>query len=302
LVSAAGRAWHRFFFTPADPTPLGVIRIAVGLLALWNFLNIGIDLHNLLGRDGWVSPEALRHFWREWKTGTTVWTFWLWVPDRFLTPTWAMCMLVIVLFTLGVWSRATAVLTWVIMVSAIRRIPVIYFGFDETLLTWVMYLAVSFASGQALSVDRLLERRRRSAANSATPPPPTVSANLGLRLIQLHLCLIYGAAGLAKLQGPAWWTGKAALVILISPEFRVRDLVWLAAYPRFLNLLTHATVAFEILYPVLIWVRVLRPIMIIAMIGLHLGIDQTLGLTEFCLAMIAGNVAFIPGALLRGRA
>ena len=85
------------------------------------------------------------------------------------------------------------------------------------------------------------------------------------------------------------------------PEYRVRDFTWLAAYPYLLNLLTHATVALEILYPVLIWVPVFRPLFLAGMIGLHLGIDQTLGLTEFSLSMIAGNLAFVPARWLRGR-
>ena len=80
-----------------------------------------------------------------------------------------------------------------------------------------------------------------------------------MRLIQLNLCMIYAAAGLAKLQGRVWWTGDAVLMILLSPEYRVGDWTWLAAYPRFLNFLTHGTVALEILYPVLVWVRVSGP-------------------------------------------
>ena len=35
--------------------------------------------------------------------------------------------------------------------------------------------------------------------------------------------------------------------------------------------------------------------MVVAMILLHVGIDLTLGLTEFSLAMIAGNLAFVSG-------
>jgi hypothetical protein len=65
-------------------------------------------------------------------------------------------------------------------------------------------------------------------------------------------------------------------------------------------LLTHGAVALEILYPCLIWVRVLRPLMLVGMVLLHLGIDLTLGLGEFTLAMITANAAFIPGSWLRG--
>jgi hypothetical protein len=296
LASTVARAWHRFFFTPADPTTLGLIRIATGLLLLWNYVAIGVDLRSNLGSDGWADPEALRAFWNM-HFGTTAWSLWLWVPDRFLPAVWATGLVVLVLFTLGLWSRITAVLAWVFMVSTARRAPVLFFGFDEVVLTWTFYLAVIGASGQALSLDRLIACRHRPRAL----PTPTVSANLALRMIQLHLCLIYAAAGLSKLQGRAWWTGEAVLMILVSPETRVRDLTWLAAYPRFLNLLTHATVALEVLYPILVWVRVLRPIVILGMILLHLGIDLTLGLTEFSLSMIVGNLAFVSGRALRGR-
>jgi hypothetical protein len=292
------RAWHVLFFTPADPTTLGVIRIIAGLLSVWSFINIGVDLQSALGSHGWADPDVLRAFWRDHKAASTAWSFWFLVPDWLLLLAWATALVVLALFTLGFGSRLTAVLAWVIMVSTARRAPVLFFGFDGTLLTWLLYLAVCGASGQALSLDRLIARRRGKASGV---PVPTVSANLGIRLIQLHLCLIYGASGLAKLQGRVWWTGDAVLMVLLLPEYRVGDFTWLAAYPRFLNLLTHGTVALEILYPVLIWIRIFRPLMIVAMVLLHVGIDMTLGLTEFSLAMIAANLAFIPGRVFRGR-
>jgi hypothetical protein len=188
------------------------------------------------------------------------------------------------------------------MVSTSRRVPVLYFGFDQAILSWMLYLAFTGSSGQAFSLDRLLARRRAAAGDGSRRfPVPTVSANLALRLIQLHLCLIYAVSGLAKLQGGVWWNGGAVLMILLAPEYRVGNYLWLAAYPRFLNFLTHATVALEVLYPVLVWVRVLRPLMLVGMILLHVGIDLTLGLREFSLAMIAGNLAFVSGAWLRGK-
>jgi hypothetical protein len=300
LALAAGRAWRRFFFTPADAAPLGLIRIGVGLLCLWNHVIVGLDLRANLGSDGWADPAALRAFWSAWKWHPRPWSLWLLVPDRFLDVAWVGCLLVLILFTLGLFSRGTAVLTWLILVSTSRRAPVLYFGFDEVLMTWTMYLAVSGASGQALSLDRLLARRGHPAASD---PQPTVSANLGLRLIQLHLCLIYGAAGLSKLMGRAWWNGSAVLMILLSPEYRVGDFTWLAGSAYLLNFLTHATVALEIVYPVLVWFPICRPLMLLGMVLLHLGIDRTLGLTEFSLSMIAGNLAFVSGnaAGVRGR-
>ena len=50
-----------------------------------------------------------------------------------------------------------------------------------------------------------------------------MSANLALRLIQLHLVVIYGMAGLGKLQGPSWWNGMALWGTMTAGEFVVLD-------------------------------------------------------------------------------
>jgi predicted DCC family thiol-disulfide oxidoreductase YuxK len=310
LAAAARRGWDAFFFRPADPTALGLIRVAVGLLLLWDLGVYGLDLRDWLGSDGWADPEAVGFFRRQ--ISPYAWSFWSLVPDALLRPVWVVCMAVLALFTAGFWSRATAVLAWVIVVSTVRRVPVSLFGFDQIVSTWALYLAVTGASGQAVSVDRFLARyrlarseasRRRHDGRWAVPPgapAPTVSANLALRLIQLHLALIYGTAGLAKLQGQAWWGGTAIWGMLASGEFRGADLTWLAAFPWLLNLLTHGTIFLEIGYPVLVWVRPLRPLLLAAVVALHAGIGLSApGLWEFSLAMLAGNLAFVSGPWLR---
>ena len=140
-------------------------------------------------------------------------------------------------------------------------------------------------------------------ARRAGAPVATVSANLALRLIQLHLVVIYGMAGLAKLQGPSWWNGTAIWKTMATGEFVVLDFTALAAWPLLINLVTHASLALELLYPVLVWVKIVRPLLLAGVVALHVGIAvMSPGLTEFALAMIAGNLAFVSGAWLRGLA
>lgn len=310
LRGVVPRGWDAFFFRPADPTALGLIRVAVGMLATWNLWVFGLDLHAYLGTEGWADPEWVRLAYRLEAPGA--WSFWFLVPDGWLRPAWLACLAVLALYTAGLWSRATAVLAWAIVVSTARRVPMALFGFDQALSTWMLYLAVTGASGQAVSLDRFLARRRAARAAVARrrrdgrwvvdpgAPAPTVSANLALRLIQLHLALIYGMAGLAKLQGQAWWAGKAIWGVLASAEFRTFDLTWLVDHPWLLNLMTHASLALELGYPALIWVRRLRPPLLAAVALLHAGIGLTApGLIEFGLTMLAGNLAFVPGPWLR---
>jgi predicted DCC family thiol-disulfide oxidoreductase YuxK len=302
--------WNAFFFTPADPTALGLIRVIVGLLLLWNLGVYGLDLHAYFGSDGWADPQAVRFVQAMQAPGA--WSFWFYVPDALLRPVWLVCMAVLVLYTVGLWSRVTAVLAWVIVVSTVRRVPVALFGFDQIVSSWALYLAVTGASGRAVSLDRFWSRYRAARAAvarrrhdgrwtvAAGAPEPSVAASIALRLIQLHLCLIYGIAGLAKLQGTGWWTGMAVWGMLASAEFRQFDLTWLASSAWLLNVMTHGTILFEVGYPVLVWVPVLRPLLLATAVAIHVGIAILApGLSEFGVAMIAGNLAFVSGPWLR---
>jgi len=316
LVTATRRGWNAFFFTPADPTALGLIRVVVGLLALWSLIVLGLDLHDYFGSDGWADPTVI------WQTQRQrqpfAWSFWFLVPDRLLRPVWLACLAILGLYTVGLFSRVTGVLAWVIIASTVRRVPIALFGFDQIVSTLALYLGATFASGQAVSMDRFLRRWRdaRAVARSFRPagstggrrvtalepgiPHPTIAANLSLRLIQLHLVFIYAMAALAKVQGPSWWNGMALWGTMTAGEFVTRDFTGLAGWPWVLNVLTHASLAFELLYPILIWVPILRPLMIAGAVVLHLGIAIVApGLTEFGLAMIAANLAFFSGSWVR---
>jgi predicted DCC family thiol-disulfide oxidoreductase YuxK len=310
LARTAIQAWNTFFFRPSDPTPLGLMRVCVGLLVLWSMAVYGIDLADFFGSAGWADPGALEIV--QGRSMPYAWSFWSWVPDSLLRAVWIACLLVLGLYTLGLWSRVTAVLAWVIVVSTVRRAPISLFGFDQITSTLTLYLAVTGASGQAVSIDRFLARWKQARALTVRRlkdgrwplevgmPRPTISANLALRLIQLHFCLIYGMAGLAKLQGPGWWNGTAIWGLLASGEFNLLDFTWLAAHPLLLNVMTHASLAIEISYPILIWPIRIRPLTLAIVVLLHLGIGLTApGLAEFGLAMCAGNLAFVSGPWLR---
>jgi hypothetical protein len=289
------RAWNTFFFAPADPLPVGLIRVAVGLLLVWSHLVLGLELEEMVGSRAWADLETVRTLAGP---GSWIWSFWFHVPDAWLWPIWGVALVVLVAYTLGLKSRLTAILAWGIVVSASRRSPVMLHGFDQVITLWAFYLALSGASGQACSLDRWLAKRA-GRIPAASRPGETVTANLCLRMIQLHLCVIYATAGLAKLQGEAWWNGTAFGLLLGNSEFRPFDMTWLVLMPYFVNLATHITVAFELLYPVLIWTRWFRPFLLALAVLLHLGIAFVMGLTEFAFAMLIGNLAFVTGPEFR---
>src|SRR5262249_45576531 len=58
-------AWDRFWFTPADPTVLAVVRICCGLVTFYTFLVYTFDLQALLGEHAWVDLQSRQQMYRE---------------------------------------------------------------------------------------------------------------------------------------------------------------------------------------------------------------------------------------------
>ncbi|HEX3725218.1 MAG TPA: HTTM domain-containing protein, partial [Pirellulales bacterium] len=195
----------------------------------------------------------------------------------------------------GLWTRVTSILALVAALSYVGRVPGALFGLDQINVILAAYLAVG-PSGSAFSLDRWLARRR---AGTPLPVATSWTANLAIRLIQIHMCIIYLFAGTAKLTGPAWWDGTALWMALGNMEYQSMDMTWLANWPRLINAMTHVTIYWEIFYCALIWPRLTRPVMLLLAIPLHMGIAICLGMTTFGLVMLIGNMAFIPPALVR---
>jgi hypothetical protein len=287
--------WNRFWFTPADPATLGLVRICTGLMLLYTHAVWALDLRAFFGPDSWLSPELAA----ELNPSRFHWALGLWPGSMgVLWIVHGFALAVFALLTLGLFSRVTSVLAFLLTVAYIQRAEGALFGLDRINTFLSMYLMVG-PCGAAYSLDRLLARRRFGASG---PAAPSVSANIAVRLIQLHMCLVYLFAGLAKLQGVTWWDGTAMWYALANGEYQSLDMTWLAnssAGEIICNVLTHVTIAWEIFYCALVWPRLTRPIVVAMAIPLHLGIGIFLGMITFGLVMLIGNLAFVSPALVR---
>jgi len=65
LVNMA-RAWDRFWFSKADPLPLGVIRIFTGIVVLYVHLIYSLDLISMVGPNGWLDRSASDYLRKEY--------------------------------------------------------------------------------------------------------------------------------------------------------------------------------------------------------------------------------------------
>jgi hypothetical protein len=64
------------------------------------------------------------------------------------------------------------------------------------------------------------------------------------------------------------------------------------------NLWTHVIVAFELLFPVLIWNRLARPALLAAAVLVYVPLTLVTGLALFFASLLVANLAFVSPAVL----
>lgn len=313
LTSAAVRGWNRFWFVPVDPATLGLVRIFAGMMLLYTHLVWGLDLEGFFGNQGWLSPESMRAYLFQPPPDVTVeaagqpweqlprfaWApshFWLVQSPAGMWTVHVIALVVFLLLTLGLFTRVVSVLAFLFALSYIHRVPAGTFGLDQINALLAMYLMVGPA-GAWYSLDRLLAGWRSPEA--LPPAEPRAGANIAIRLIQVHMCVIYFFAGASKLLGDSWWDGTAIWMSMANAEYQTIDMYWLAWYPEWIDLATVVTVAWELFFCVLIWPRLTRPLMLAGAVVLHLGIGICLGMMTFGLVMLIGCLAFVPPEVVR---
>lgn len=232
-------------------------------------------------------------------------------------------MFVMLLFTLGLFTRVTAVLTWLAAVSYIHRTQQVLFGMDTMMNILLLYLMIGNC-GAALSIDRLLARRRAArlslgrtgTIDDATKaylaaPPKSMAAGFALRLTQIHFCIIYMAAGMSKLKGASWWNTNAFWDTMANPEFTLIHFSWYEHWLRFMvqERLVYACMAgfmvvftfvMELGLPILVWTR-LRPYFVVLGCLFHFGISLSMGLNMFGLLMMTLLLSYVPGCAIRSQ-
>jgi len=258
------------------------------------------------------------------RLGTSTFSFWYHITDPTeMALAHALVLAVMALFTLGLFTRVTAVLTWMASVSYITRDPQVLFGQDTMQNILLLYLMVANC-GATFSLDRLIDRYRAARASVARSgtldaatqgfllvPPPSLSCGFAQRMLQVHFCFIYLASGLAKLKGAGWWNHGAYWDTLANPEFTMihyswyQEMVRIIATSRPVYALVAAggvyfTLFTEIGLPFLIWTR-LRPYIMMFGFALHTGIGIFMGLLVFSLFMMTMLLVYIPGSLIRAQ-
>jgi len=131
-------AWNGFWFTPADPLPLAVVRIATGLILSWACVVWLIDPDAFFGPRGWLAAGEV------WRMNDQPWQWsWFFAADdpTAVRALGGIMLVAAVLLTLGLFTPLAAVVSLIGLVSAANRAPLNTFGLDDTLGMLLVSLA-----------------------------------------------------------------------------------------------------------------------------------------------------------------
>jgi hypothetical protein len=264
-------AWERFWFEPEATSTLAVIRIVFGVLVLAWTISLAPDLAAFFSRTG-VLPSFPEHqgLW-----GVLA----VFKSDLAVQLLFAAMLVASIALIIGYQTRLAAVLVFVGVLSFERRNPFVFNTGDGLIRLMAFYLMLA-PTGAALSVDRW--RRARDRFWEFPFRAPWV-----LRFMQIQLSIIYLTAVWSKVQGTTWNNGTAvSYAMRLSDVTRFPPPAFLTHSALISNLMTYGTLAVEASLPILVWNRRLRPYALLAGAFLHLGIEFSIRVGFFSMAML----------------
>ncbi|HEY2411102.1 MAG TPA: HTTM domain-containing protein, partial [Pirellulaceae bacterium] len=228
---AAGIAagWNNFWFTSSLPHTLALVRICGGAMLLYTHVVWTLRLGDFVGPNSWLNADTSALLNRSPAGANYAWSYLYYIESPALL--WALHFAGLVVFamlTVGWYTRVVAVLAWMISVSYVNRLTGTLFGLDQINVFIATYLMVG-DSGGVWSVDRWLARRRMGGTG-VWPALPRIDTNIAIRLLQLHMCVIYLFGGIHKMRGETWWDGSALWYAFASLEYQSIDMLWTAKH------------------------------------------------------------------------
>ncbi|MGE4132571.1 MAG: HTTM domain-containing protein [Bdellovibrionales bacterium] len=245
-----------FFWRPKDYKWFNYFRVAFAFTVLVNYAHLLIFSPELYG-DGdsaILTSQVAKTLHQPWQ------------PPLFLNSLLDVQILLIVglilLFFLaeGRFARWAAAALFLIQIQIELRNPLILRGSDT--LSRLFFLYFVFVPNHChVRFHHLLSRKKE--LNPIGPAWP-------LRLFQIQVAIVYLVAGLSKLEGFAWWKGRAVSKALGSWDFS-RFPALGPALPHTVDAgLTWGVLAFEIAFPILIWFCRFRSALIATALVFHL--------------------------------
>lgn len=279
VLSRAWTGWSRWVFDPIDTASMAALRIAVGVLTVAWTLSMLPDANTFLSRSG--VQRGLPHY------DSGAWSVQLGPPYIVL----AVLLLAGVGLALGWRTRIVSVVVAVLLLAVQRRDPWVL-NSGDLLLRELAFFVMLMPAGETWSFDARRRARRGLPERRRAP--------WALRLVQLQVSALYLFSVWAKVRGVDWNDGTAVGIALQLEDLQRFTLPAALSTSLLVSaVLTYSSLAVEASLAFGLWLPRLRYWVMAAGVGLHLGIEASLLIGFFSLAVISSYLAFVPPEHLR---
>ena len=276
--------WDEFWFQEDKEVALATFQVlfAFGIFILYFFRLL--DYAMIFGEHGILTFATLQKVVPDAYRGL--------IPFEFLAKneTWGWSLHFIFVLGLaaqffGLQSRSINFVIFILHLVFLKRNPFAIYGADLVATCWFLYLCL--VKSPVRFRFQFLKKSKTSSELSA------YFNSIGLRLIQVQVCIIYAYSGLEKARGHSWWNGDAIWYALGNPQLTSFDFGFLAHMQWLVAIMTFTTLVWEIYFPVAIWIPRTRKYVLVLGLFFHTGIGILLNLYDFSYLMIIVYVLFL---------
>lgn len=264
---------EKFFFSSVDNRHYAILRIVFGLLALLTLTEMAPNYTYYGDINNWFSSLNMTFIYKnifEWKYLDQVILYSLITSAFFVT--------------IGLFTRVSLIYL-LIGFKFLTIINQIYFyAADTVVIIMLVYLLFS-DSEKIWSFDSFRKKRKLE-----------ISSVFSLRLMQIHISIIYILCGITKTLNDSWLIGQAPFEAITVSLYHKYDLDFLINYPLvFYSVRIYGTfiVFWETFFPLFKLNKSLRYISLFIGSTLHIGIIIFMKHLMFGYIMLATYLAFI---------
>lgn len=269
----------------ADLRSLALLRMALAMIVIMDISGRWANLKVHYSDEGIMPRSMLVENFVKWRWSVNL------INDTWEFQAFLMLLTIgaAIAMALGYRTRVMVVLVWVLVVSLQVRNPFVLSGADtllRVLLFWCMFLPL----GTVWSLDARLRR------------PPVTFAKRTLSFATagmfLQICFMYWFTAILK-DSPEWRTDGTALYYALGAGHITKPFgEWLHQFPEVLRVLTHASLALEVLAPIMLfipfWNGPLRTAAVASVMAFHLGIFLTMDVGIFPWTSALCMLCFLP--------
>ncbi|MBI5172854.1 MAG: HTTM domain-containing protein [Candidatus Melainabacteria bacterium] len=286
------KLWDEFWFSETSPLAVAVFRILMGFIMILFVLLLTQDMLVWFGQYGLISNQTERNFAQV--VGLNLLNL-ARDNDTFLLAFFVVFFAASLCMTIGYKTRVSVLVVFLCLNSLYHR-NAFLFNSGDTYMRVMSFWLFFAASGNALSIDHLLNLKRNRAPESREEAEKFNYKSVSIwpmRLLQLQLALVYFHTFVAKFWGDTWVNGTS-----VYYSSRIEDLVRVKLPYVFDNLwtcqlLTWGTLVIELALFTLIWIKEFRYYVIALAIVFHLTIDLHMNIPLFEWIMMFSYVLFI---------